>query len=100
MKPITNNICEDWGWYYDTELNCYINVHINIYHTKSVNKSYLIEKKNNYYEQICKDNQILNYKKNEEKSNNEKELIYDIDSITLIGCILFTLTVLLFKSLN
>jgi len=23
------NICEDWGWYFDTEYNCYINTNIN-----------------------------------------------------------------------
>jgi hypothetical protein len=98
MNSTANNICEDWGWYVDTELNCYIDTNINIYHKNSLNKSYLIEEnKYNNYEVNYKDDRILHFNEN---NDSEKELIYDIDSMTLIGCILLTLTVILFKSLN
>ena len=96
---LNTNICEDWGWYFDTELNCYISANVN-YNKILFNDLSSIEDEYNYYQQNYKDNEILDYDKFEEKSDSGEEIMYDACSMTIMAALLLTSVIFLFKSLN
>jgi hypothetical protein len=105
MNLISYNLCDDWGWYVDTDNALFINsnkFHLNIpnrsckmmnYH---YNRLYTIDETDDYLKQKYKDIENLeihsNYKKidkKQEKNNNSGQtLFYRIGSTTLITALL------------
>lgn len=111
MNLNTYNLCEDWGWYVDTENNLLINSNFNmaVYNSHKVYNSYknknysklckIEEDEYEYYKNNYKDIENLeleyNYKKNgtkiqekEKLEKNENINLYKIGSTTLITALL------------
>jgi len=109
MNLNTYNLCEDWGWYVDTESNLLINYNLNtVYKSynnytsyKNINYSRLCrigeEDEYEYYKNNYKDIESLqlehNYKENGIKievefDKSENTNLYKIGSTTLITALL------------
>lgn len=113
MNFNTYNLCEDWGWYVDTESNLLINYNLNIVHKshnnyssyKNINYFRLCrieeEDEYEYYKNNYKDIESLqlehNYKENGIKIQKKIEVefdksenanLYKIGSTTLITALL------------
>lgn len=105
MNLITYNLCDDWGWYIDTDNTLLINSNnfdLNIpnrpykmmnYH---YNRLYTIDENDDYLKKKYKDIENLEIdssykkidKKQEKNSNSGKKLFYRIGSTTLITALL------------
>lgn len=93
-----NNICDDWGWYFDTEQNSYIKSTANTDHKKIIYKLSLIEDEYTYHKNNYRDIENLEldsaYEKTEKTektvktSNTGNIFLLRIGSTTLITALL------------
>jgi hypothetical protein len=87
-----NNICDDWGWYFDTEQNSYINSTANTGHKKIIYKLSFIEDEYTYHKNNYRDIENLEldsaYKKIEKTNNTGNIFLLRIGSTTLITALL------------
>lgn len=89
-----NNLCDDWGWYVDTESNLLINSITNIDNQKILCNLSLYEDEYNYHKNNYRDIENLEldsaYKKFKKptKTRYIGKYIYKIGSTTLITALL------------
>lgn len=97
MNSNTYNLGEDWGWYFDTENDCYINnsTTTQVYNIKKIDKKinyYInkmdpIEEQDEYYdEELDPEYYCIKINKNTDKKNDIS--LYKISSTTIITLLL------------